>query len=318
MAAQLHLSAALDDATAGYRPAGADGASPPPPYARWTRLVRLAEQGGLDFVTLDGTAGQDGPGRLDVPAVLAHAAGSTSRIGLVSAVAALPPGRFAPLTSAAARIAVDGRTGWLVRTALPGDGPFGAAPPAGRVPGTPGASGTGAGAVRHLATRRPRSAARRRRPPRPPVAVVLDVHGPDRRWLQAARHADVVLLDAEHPAAAQVCRAALKHQAADAGRDPNTLRVLLRLGVDLRRGGGRGLRPRAETMHFAGAPAELAGLLAEWHAEGVADGFHLLPAHAATDLLAVVHGLVPRLRERGVFRSGYRGRTLREHLVPTA
>lgn len=309
MAAQLHLSAALDDATAGYRPTGADGACPPPPYARWTRLVRLAEQGGLDFVTLDGTAGQDSPGGLDVPAVLAHAAGSTSRIGLVSAVAALPPGRFAPLTSAAARIAVDGRTGWLVRTALPGDGPFGTAPPA---------AGPDAATVRHLATRRPRPGARRRRPPRPPVAVVLDVHGPDRRWLQAARHADVVLLDAEHPAAAQVCRAALKHQAADAGRDPNTLRVLLRLGVGLGRGGGHGLRPRAETMHFTGAPAELAGLLAEWHAEGVADGFHLLPAHAATDLLAVVHGLVPRLRERGVFRSGYRGRTLREHLAPTA
>lgn len=314
MAAQLHLSAALDDATADYRPAGADGAGHPPPYARWTRLVHLAEQGGLDFVTLDGTEGKGGPGRLDVPAVLARAAGSTSRIGLVPAVAALPAGRFAPLTSAAARIAVDGRTGWLVRTALPGDGPFGAAAPARDAHG----AGPGAATARHLATRRPRSGARRRRPPRPPVAVVLDVHGPDRRWLQAARHADVVLLDAEHPAAAQVCRAALKHQAADAGRDPNTLRVLLRLGVDFGRGGGRGLRSRAETLHYAGAPGELAGLLAEWHAEGVADGFHLLPAHAATDLLAVVHGLVPRLRERGVFRSGYRGRTLREHLAPTA
>ncbi|WBB61442.1 LLM class flavin-dependent oxidoreductase [Streptomyces sp. WMMC500] len=303
MAAQLHLSAALDDATAARRPAGA---CPPPPYARWTRLVRLAEQGGLDFVTLDGAGG---PGRLDVPAVLALAAGTTSRIGLVPAVAALPSGRLAPLTSAVARSAVDGRTGWLVRTALPGDGPFGTRA---HTPGAHGAPG------RHHAARRHRSGARPRRPHRPPVAMVLDVHGPDRRWLQAARYADVVLLDAEHPAAAQVCRAALKHHAADAGRDPRTLRVLLRLGVDLGRGGGRGLRPRAETLHFAGPPAGLAGVLAEWHAEGVADGFHLLPAHAATDLLAVVYGLVPRLRERGVFRSGYRGRTLREHLAPTA
>ncbi|MFF0729134.1 LLM class flavin-dependent oxidoreductase [Streptomyces sp. NPDC004134] len=307
MAAQLHLSAALDDATADHRPAGAGGAQPPPPYARWTRLVHLAEQGGLDFVTLDGAGG---PGRLDVPAVLARAAGATSRIGLVPAVAALPAGRFAPLTSAAARIAVDGRAGWLVRTALPGEGPFGTRPH--------GRGAYAAGTGRHPAARRSLSAARLRRPHRPPVAVVLDVHGPDRRWLQAARHADVVLLDAEHPAAAQVCRAALKHQAAAAGRDPHALRVLLRLGVDLGRGGGRGLRPRAETLHFAGPPAELAGLLAEWHAEGVADGFHLLPAHAATDLLAVVYGLVPKLRERGVFRSAYRGRTLREHLAPTA
>ncbi|MEO3766029.1 LLM class flavin-dependent oxidoreductase [Streptomyces sp. B8F3] len=312
MAAQLHLSAALDDATDDHRPAHAGGASPPPPYARWTRLVRLAEQGGLDFVTLDGAGGPGGgPGRLDVLAVLARAAGSTSRIGLVPAVAALPAGRFAPLTSAAARIAVDGRAGWLVRTALPGDGPFGTQP---HVRDAHGAGGPG----RRPTARRPLSGARLRRPHRPPVAVVLDVHGPDRRWLQAARHADVVLLDAEHPAAAQVCRAALKHQAAAAGRDPHALRVLLRLGVDLGRGGGRGLRPRAETLHFAGSPAELAGILAEWHAEGVADGFHLLPAHAATDLLAVVYGLVPKLRERGVFRSGYRGRTLREHLAPTA
>ncbi|WP_225796420.1 LLM class flavin-dependent oxidoreductase [Streptomyces aculeolatus] len=308
MAAQLHLSAALDDATADHLTAGAGGAGPPP-YARWTRLVRLAEQGGLDFVTLDGPAG--GPGRLDVLAVLARAAGTTSRIGLVPAVAALPAGRFAPLTSAAARMAVDGRAGWLVRTALPGDGPSGAQAHsrAASGAGTPG---------RHPGGRRPLSGARLRRPHRPPVAVVLDVHGPDRRWLQAARHADVVLLNAEHPAAAQVCRTALKQQAAQAGRDPHALRVLLRLGVDLGRGGGRGLRPRAETLHFAGPPAELAELLAEWHAEGVADGFHLLPAHAATDLLAVVYGLVPRLRERGVFRSGYRGRTLREHLAPTA
>ncbi|WP_407562667.1 LLM class flavin-dependent oxidoreductase [Streptomyces sp. 184] len=311
MAAQLHLSASLDDPTAGHRPAGAGGAPPPPPYARWTRLVRLAEQGGLDFVTLDGAGG---PGRLDVLAVLAQAAGTTSRIGLVPAVSALPAGRFAPLTSAAARMAVDGRAGWLVRTALPGDGPFGTRPS----PGGAYGAGRGAAAGRHPATRRALSGVRRRRPPRPPVAVVLDVHGPDRRWLQAARHADVVLLDAEHPAAAQVCRAALKHQAAAAGRDPHALRVLLRLGVDLARRGGRGPRSREETMHFAGTPAELAELLAEWHAEGVADGFHLLPAHAATDMLAIVYGLVPKLRERGVFRSGYRGRTLREHLAPIA
>lgn len=308
MAAQLHLSAALDDATADHRPTGAGGACPPPPYARWTRLVHLAEQGGLDFVTLDDAGG---PERLDVLAVLARAAGTTSRIGLVPAVAALPAGRFAPLTSAGARIAVDGRAGWLVRTALPGAGP------AGVQVHSLGAYGTGARG-RHPGVRRHLSGGRLRRPHRPPVAVVLDVHGPDRRWVQAARHADVVLLDAEHPAAAQVCRAALKHQAADAGRDPQALRVLLRLGVDLGRGGGRGLPPRAETLHFTGPPAELAGLLAEWHAEGVADGFHLLPTHAATDLLAVVHGLVPKLRERGVFRSGYRGRTLREHLAPTA
>ncbi|MFF3499925.1 FMNH2-dependent monooxygenase [Streptomyces sp. NPDC003247] len=152
------------------------------------------------------------------------------------------------------------------------------------------------------------------RPPqgRPPVVVALDVHDADGQWELAARHADVVLLDADGPAAARLARAALLRRAAEAGRGPDALRVLVRVAVGL---GGTGTcaLPPAEAR-FTGAAAELAALLADWHAAGGVDGFHLLPASAGADLPAVVHELVPWLRERGLFRAGYDGRTLRDHL----
>ncbi|MFD7134530.1 LLM class flavin-dependent oxidoreductase [Streptomyces sp. NPDC059894] len=152
------------------------------------------------------------------------------------------------------------------------------------------------------------------RPPqgRPPVAVALDVHDSDGRWELAARHADVVLLDADGPATARLARAALLRRAAEAGRGPDAPRVLVRVAVGLG-GTGTGPLPPAEAR-FTGAAADLAALLADWHTACGVDGFHLLPASAGDDLPAVVHDLVPRLRERGLFRAGYDGRTLRDHL----
>ncbi|MET8831177.1 LLM class flavin-dependent oxidoreductase [Streptomyces sp. NPDC004610] len=64
-----HLAAAVDSRAAG-------DAGPV------IELIRLAERGGLDFVTLD-----DGRGALDAPGTLAHAVPVTSRIGLVARTA---------------------------------------------------------------------------------------------------------------------------------------------------------------------------------------------------------------------------------------
>ncbi|MFD0821105.1 FMNH2-dependent monooxygenase, partial [Micromonospora zhanjiangensis] len=58
---------------------------------------------------------------------------------------------------------------------------------------------------------------------------------------------------------------------------------------------------------------ELADLLAEWHEAGV-DGFRLRPAVLPDDLTAITRALVPALRERGLFRAGYPGGTLRDLL----
>lgn len=52
---------------------------------------------------------------------------------------------------------------------------------------------------------------------------------------------------------------------------------------------------------FVGTPLQLADLIAEWHAAGLA-GFRLRPATIPHDLGQIVDGLVPELRRRGVFR----------------
>jgi alkanesulfonate monooxygenase SsuD/methylene tetrahydromethanopterin reductase-like flavin-dependent oxidoreductase (luciferase family) len=64
---------------------------------------------------------------------------------------------------------------------------------------------------------------------------------------------------------------------------------------------------------FAGTPRQLADLLEQWHAEGLA-GFRLRPAALPHDLAQIVGGLVPELQRRGIFRSTYSGDTLRDML----
>ncbi len=74
---------------------------------------------------------------------------------------------------------------------------------------------------------------------------------------------------------------------------------------------GREYRSDAEI--FTGTPAELADLVAQWHAAG-ADGFRLRPATLPHDLRQITDGLVPELQSRGLFRTAYTGATLRETL----
>jgi alkanesulfonate monooxygenase SsuD/methylene tetrahydromethanopterin reductase-like flavin-dependent oxidoreductase (luciferase family) len=64
---------------------------------------------------------------------------------------------------------------------------------------------------------------------------------------------------------------------------------------------------------FTGTPQQLADLLQQWHAAGVA-GFRLRPATLPHDLLQITDGLVPELQRRGVFRTTYSGLTLRDTL----
>lgn len=82
-----------------------------------------------------------------------------------------------------------------------------------------------------------------------------------------------------------------------------TLRQLLQ-----RLGAGRG--------HFAvaGTPEQVAGVIADWFAQGAADGFNLIPPLLPSSLSAFVDQVVPLLRRRGLFREDYEGTTLRDHL----
>ncbi|GAA4212464.1 LLM class flavin-dependent oxidoreductase [Actinocatenispora rupis] len=87
-----------------------------------------------------------------------------------------------------------------------------------------------------------------------------------------------------------------------ARREHLTVRQLI-----ARLGGGRGHRT------FTGTPVQVADAIEDWFDHGAADGFNIMPAVLPSGLTAFVDRVVPILQERGRFRTGYRGRTLREH-----
>lgn len=87
-----------------------------------------------------------------------------------------------------------------------------------------------------------------------------------------------------------------------ARRERLTVRELV-----LRLGGGRGHRT------FAGTPEQVADTIEDWFSTGAADGFNIMAPALPADLEAFVDHVVPILRARGLFRTGYSGHTLREH-----
>ncbi|MCF5706991.1 NtaA/DmoA family FMN-dependent monooxygenase [Pseudomonas syringae] len=72
--------------------------------------------------------------------------------------------------------------------------------------------------------------------------------------------------------------------------------------------GGRG--------HYSliGTPEQVADELQLWFEQGAADGFNVLVPHLPGGLEDVARLLVPELQRRGLFRTEYEGRTLRENL----
>ncbi|MGA5648375.1 LLM class flavin-dependent oxidoreductase [Streptomyces seoulensis] len=311
MTRELHLSVAL-------------GSAGPRSAAHWTGLVQLADLGALDFVTLDDSLDPaDGDGRLDAVAVLAHAAARTNHIGLIPTVTTTHTEPFHTSSALATLDFVsEGRAGWLVDVSTTGE----AARAVGRRAPAPApelwaeAADAAEVAARlwdsweddaeirdaetgrfidrdklhyidfegpHFSVRGPSIVPR---PPqgRPPIAVALDAQQRDARWELAAHHAEIVLLDADSPAAAREARTELLRRA---GRDD--LRVLIQVTE---------------------SPDRLPELLADWHAEAGTDGFHLVTTDPTEELPAVIHDVVPALRARGLFRATHTGRTLRDHL----
>lgn len=74
-----------------------------------------------------------------------------------------------------------------------------------------------------------------------------------------------------------------------------------------RLGGGRG------HLTFAGTPEQVADAIQEWFEAGAADGFNIMPPVLPSSLTDFVDQVVPILQGRGLFRTEYSGRTLREH-----
>ncbi|WP_285567699.1 NtaA/DmoA family FMN-dependent monooxygenase [Streptomyces sp. RTGN2] len=65
---------------------------------------------------------------------------------------------------------------------------------------------------------------------------------------------------------------------------------------------------------FVGTPSTIADEWAHYVRTRAVDGFNLLPHLLPASITDIVDKLVPELQERGVYRTAYRGTTLRDHL----
>jgi len=74
-----------------------------------------------------------------------------------------------------------------------------------------------------------------------------------------------------------------------------------------RLGGGRGHRT------FAGTPEQVADAIQHWYEHGAADGFNIMAPVLPSGLELFVDHVVPILQRRGLFRTEYTGRTLRDN-----
>lgn len=72
--------------------------------------------------------------------------------------------------------------------------------------------------------------------------------------------------------------------------------------------GGRG------HLSVLGTAADVADVLQDWFEQGGADGFNVMPPTLPAGLDDFAGLVVPELQRRGLFRTRYEGRTLREHL----
>jgi FMN-dependent oxidoreductase (nitrilotriacetate monooxygenase family) len=64
---------------------------------------------------------------------------------------------------------------------------------------------------------------------------------------------------------------------------------------------------------IVGTPEQIADDIEHWFRHGAADGFNLMPDALPDGIQAFVDGVVPILQRRGLFRTEYQGRTLRDH-----
>lgn len=317
----------------------------------YVESARLAERGGLDFVTLGDSFARPGP---DALGVLARVAPATSRIGLVPTVTTTHTEPFHVQAAVATLDWVSGgRAGWQLdvsateaearlfgrRRAEPGDALWREAGEVADVAARLWDSWEDDAEIRDVTTGRfidrdklhhvdfqgasfaVKGPSVVPRPPQGhPVRVVDVTEGQARQT--AARYADVVLVRAVSAAQAGAVRDELRVAAKDLGRDPDGLRVLASLVVDLGGGehaaapghGGGGPRPSVHGPLYRGGPVDLAELITTWHTSGIVDGFHLVPAEPRRDLERLVNGTVALLQHRSLFRTFYPGRTLREHL----
>ena len=151
----------------------------------------------------------------------------------------------------------------------------------------------------------------------PLVALDADL---DESIVVAAEHADVVFIERRYLEAARSLRNEIRERARAHGRRDDEVFVLARADVFFGTTAEReildarsGERWNPGPLTFTESAAEFAELAEEWFRAGAVDGFLVRPALLPRGLDQLVEDVVPRLRERGVFRPAYEGRTLRDH-----
>lgn len=75
------------------------------------------------------------------------------------------------------------------------------------------------------------------------------------------------------------------------------------------------LRTSSARGHYTmvGTPLQIADEMEAWIAKEAADGFNVMPPYFPGGLEDFASLVVPELQRRGLFRTEYTGRTLREH-----
>ena len=166
------------------------------------------------------------------------------------------------------------------------------------------------------------------RPPQGQPVVSLLAHRREPYEL-AARGADLVFVTPTPARGAEAVLADVAQAAADVGRTGKPLHVYADVVVALdgatEAGAARVRRLDdvagepyvSDTTVFGGSAAELADLVASWHALGYR-GVRLRPAALPDDLDRIVTDLVPELQRRSLFRTAYEAASLRGLLgLPT-
>lgn len=108
--------------------------------------------------------------------------------------------------------------------------------------------------------------------------------------------------DFPDPAAVEASKSRAMGIADLALREGLTMRKLLQ-----RLAGARG------HLTVAGPPEKIADVIEDWFVSGAADGFNVMPPIIYEQLELFAEQVVPLLQKRGLFRTRYTGRTLREH-----
>lgn len=101
----------------------------------------------------------------------------------------------------------------------------------------------------------------------------------------------------------------------------NAARARQDMLVSLARDSGMSIRELARFFSMGnghnvvyGTPTHIADVMEQYFVAGAADGFTIMTPYESAPIERFVSRVIPQLQRRGLFRTAYRGRTLREHL----